>query len=250
MDLGIAGRVALVLGASRGLGRAVATELAAEGARVAVAARSRETLEALAAQIGGAAFDHDNTDLDAVEPLVEAVAAALGPIDILVTNSGGPPSRPDPLSFARAEWEEAYRTLVQAPLTLAEAVIPGMRERGWGRIVNIGSIVMREPADGLMLSNSHRSATLGAFKTIARSVAASGVTVNTVLPGKIATERQIELAGSAEQALESGPTLVPLGRMGTPEEVAAAVVFLCSERAAYITGIGLLVDGALSRGAW
>jgi 3-oxoacyl-[acyl-carrier protein] reductase len=247
MDLGIEGRVALVLGASKGIGRAVATELAAEGARVAVASRSRETLDEVAAEIGATAFVHDNADLDGVPKLIDSVTKALGPIEILVTNTGGPPASTDPLAQSREDWEAAYRTLVLGPLALVRAVLPGMRECGFGRIVNIGSWTIREPLPNLMLSNSHRAATFAAFKTIARDVAASGVTLNTVLPGRIGTERLYSLSGGREQAEAIGRSEVPAGRVGTPPEMAAAVAFLCSARASYITGVGLLVDGGLSR---
>jgi 3-oxoacyl-[acyl-carrier protein] reductase len=247
MDLGIAGRAALVLGASRGIGRAVATELAAEGARVAIAARSAEALAAVAAETGATAFVHDNADLDAIPAFVRDVSDAIGPIEILVTNTGGPPAGPDPLGQPRERWEQAHRTLVLAPLELIGAAVPGMRDRGFGRIVNVASWAVREPMPNLILSNSHRSATLAAFKTLARSLAGSGVTVNSVLPGRIATERQYELSGSREQAEETAHGEVPAGRLGTPEEMAAAVAFLCSARAGYITGVGLLVDGGLSR---
>jgi len=247
MDLGIEGRAALVLGASKGIGRAIATELAAEGARVAIASRSLGALDDLAGQIGARAFAHDNADLDGVPALLDAVTAALGPLDILVTNTGGPPARADPLTHPREEWEQAYRTLVLAPLALIEAVLPGMRERGWGRIVNVGSWTVREPSPNLMLSNSHRSATFAAFKTLAREVAADGVTLNTVLPGPIGTDRFYALQGSREAAEALARRDVPAGRLGTPEEMAAAVAFLCSQRAAFITGVGLLVDGGISR---
>jgi 3-oxoacyl-[acyl-carrier protein] reductase len=247
MDLGIGGRVALVLGASRGIGLAAAQELAAEGARVALVARSLQTLEQVAEPIGATAFEHDNADLATVPALVDSVTAALGPIEILVTNTGGPPASPDPLAQTVEEWEAAYRTLVLAPLALIRAVLPGMRERGFGRIVNIGSWTVREPLPNLILSNSHRSATLAAFKTIAREVAGSGVTLNTVLPGRIATERLYSLSGGREQAEALGRSEVPAGRLGTPQEMAAAIAFLCSERASYITAAALLVDGGLSR---
>lgn len=247
MDLGLAGRVALVLGASKGIGRAVATELAAEGARVAVASRSRDALDDLADEIGASAFQHDNADLDTIPVLVDAVTGALGPIDILITNTGGPPPRTDPLGHPRTEWEHAYRTLVLAPIELIAAVMPGMREREWGRVVNIGSWTVREPLPDLMLSNSHRAATFSAFRTIARDVAGSGVTVNTVLTGRIGTDRLYDLSGGREHAEELGRAEVPAGRLGTPAEMAAAVAFLCSARAGYITGVGLLVDGGLSR---
>jgi len=245
MDLGIKGRVALVMGASKGIGAAVARELASEGARVAIASRSRAPLEELAGQIGASAFVHDSADLDGVPALVEAVTETLGPVEILVTNTGGPPSGPDPLAFSRAEWELAHRTLVLSPLELIGAVVPGMRERGWGRIVNVGSVTVREPMSILVLSNSERSAALAAFKTIASEVAAFGVTLNTVLPGRIGTDRLYELLGGAPP--EAIARDVPLGRLGTPEELAAAIVFLCSERASYITGVALLVDGGLAR---
>jgi 3-oxoacyl-[acyl-carrier protein] reductase len=245
MDLGIDGRVALVMGASKGIGAAVARELAAEGARVAIASRSRGPLEELAAEIGASAFVHDNADLDAAPALIAAVAAALGPVEILVTNTGGPPSGPDPLAFSREQWELAHRTLVLAPIELIGAVVPGMRERGWGRIVNVGSLTVREPMSILVLSNSERAAALAAFKTIAAEVAASGVTLNTVLPGRIGTDRLYELLGGAPP--EAIAADVPVGRLGTPEELAAAIAFLCSERASYITGVALLVDGGLAR---
>ena len=245
MDLGINGRVALVMGASKGIGAAVARELAAEGARVAIASRSRGPLEELAGEIGASAFVHDNADLDAVPALLEAVTAALGPVEILVTNTGGPPSGPDPLAFSREQWELAHRTLVLAPLELINGVVPGMRERGWGRIVNVGSLTVREPMSILVLSNSERAAALAAFKTIASEVAASGVTLNTVLPGRIGTDRLYQLLGGAPPELIAAD--VPAGRLGTPEELAAAIAFLCSERASYITGVALLVDGGLAK---
>jgi 3-oxoacyl-[acyl-carrier protein] reductase len=247
MDLGLEGKVALVTGASKGLGRAIAATLAGEGARVAISSRSRERIDAAAAEIGARGFVHDSSDLDAVAALVESVEAELGPIDVLVANTGGPPLGPDPLGFARDQWEAAYRDLVLAPMALIERVVPGMRERGFGRIVSVGSSAVREPIPGLVLSNAHRAGLLGALKTLSREVARDGVTVNSVLPGRIATDRIVQMSGSREAADEAARTQVPAGRLGTPEEFAAVAAFLCSERAAYVTGTAVLVDGGLTQ---
>jgi 3-oxoacyl-[acyl-carrier protein] reductase len=247
VDLGLGGRVALVTGASAGIGRAIAAELSAEGAKVAISSRSRERIEAAALEIGAHPFVHDSADLDAAPALLEAVEHTLGPIDVLVCNTGGPPGGADPLGFSREQWEAAYRDLVLAPMALVERVVPAMRSRSWGRVVNVVSTSVREPIPALMLSNSHRSATLAAFKTIARAVAADGVTVNSVLPGRIATARMIEMSGSREAGEAAAAAEVPAGRMATAEEVAAAAAFLCSARASYITGVALLVDGGLTR---
>jgi len=244
MDLGLRGRRALVTAGSRGIGRAIAAELAAEGAAVAISSRSPETA---AAELGVPGLAHDSADLDAVPALVERAAAALGgPLDIVVVNTGGPPAGPDPLGFTREQWEEAYRTLVLHPMELVKTVMPGMRERGFGRILNIASTSVREVLPTLMLSNAHRAATLAAWKTLAREVAADGVTVNSLLPGRIATGRLAEAYGSLEAAQASARTEIPAGRLGRPEEMAAAAAFLCSERASYITGVALLVDGGMT----
>jgi 3-oxoacyl-[acyl-carrier protein] reductase len=246
MDLGIDGRVALVVGASSGIGRGIAAELAAEGARVAIASRSRERIEAAAAEIGATGLVWDTADLDGAPALVDAVERALGPVDILVCNTGGPPPGPDPLGFDRRQWEAAHRSLVQAPLALVAAVVPGMRERGWGRILNIGSTSVREPIGALMLSNAERSAALAAWKTIAREVAGDGVTLNTLLPGRILTDRLLSM-GSREDVERAAREAVPAGRTGRVEEIAAVGAFLCSERASYVTGTAVAVDGGMLR---
>jgi 3-oxoacyl-[acyl-carrier protein] reductase len=246
MDLGIAGKVALVTGASKGIGFAVAQALAAEGARVAVSSRDRGRIDAAAARIGATGLVHDSGDLDGAAVLVEQVEAELGPVDVLVTNTGGPPGNPDALAFSRTQWEDAYRNLVLAPMALVTAALPGMRARGWGRVVNISSSAVREPIATLMLSNSHRTGMLGAFKTLARQVAGDGVTLNTILPGRIATERAYEMSGGRTGAERWAAENVPAGRMGTPDEVAAAAAFLCSAPASYLTGTTVLVDGALT----
>jgi 3-oxoacyl-[acyl-carrier protein] reductase len=246
MNLGLEGRVALVTGASRGIGLGIARELAAEGAAVAISSRSPERIESAAAQIGARPYVHDSADLDAATQLVERVEADLGPLEVLVTNTGGPPAG-GPLELGRDVWKAAYRDLVLAPMALIERAVPGMRERGFGRILNVASAAVREPMQALILSNAHRSAALAAFKTLAGELAADGVTVNSLLTGRIATDRLAELYGSLAQAEELAAREVPAGRLGSVEEIAAAGAFLCSERAGYITGVGLLVDGGLTR---
>lgn len=246
MDLGLEGRVALVTGASKGLGLGIARELAGEGALVAVSSRSRERIEAAAQTLGARPYVHDSAHLDRAAALVDAVEGDLGPLDVLVTNTGGPPAG-DPLGFTREQWDGAYRDLVLAPMALVERALPGMRERGFGRILSVSSTTVREPAAPLMLSNSHRSALVAAFKTLAREAAADGVTLNSLLPGLIATDRMAELAGSMENAQQGAAGRVPAGRLGTVEEFAAAAAFLCSERASYITGAALRVDGGLTQ---
>jgi 3-oxoacyl-[acyl-carrier protein] reductase len=232
VDLGLTGRVALVTGASKGIGAAIAAELEAEGARVARSSRSTER------------FAWDTSDLDAAGPLIDAVEAELGPVDILVCNTGGPPPG-EPLSFTGEQWETAYRSLVLAPIALIERTLPGMRERSWGRVLNVASSSVREPIAPLVLSNTHRSAIVAGFKTFARQYAADGVTFNSLLTGRIATDRLRDNYGSLEGAEEAAKTQVPAGRLGTPEEMAAAAAFLVSERAGYITGETLAVDGGL-----
>ena len=248
MDLGIVGRVALVMGASRGIGRGIAMALAREGARVAIASRSREKIDEAASAIDGdvTAFVADASDIDRLAALADEVAAALGPVEILVVNTGGPPFG-GALDHEIAEWELAYRSLVLAPVALAKAVVPGMRERGWGRIVNVGSTSTREPIPGLNLSNSHRMAAIGFLKTLSLEVAGDGITVNTVLTGRFATERLADADGSLEPAEAAARGQVPAGRLGTPEEYGDLVAFLCSERAGYITGTTIPIDGGLLR---
>jgi 3-oxoacyl-[acyl-carrier protein] reductase len=246
MDLGLEGKVALVTGASQGIGFGIARELAREGARVAVSSRTGEKIETAAAEIGARPYVHDTLDLDAAPELLEGVERELGAIDILVTNTGGPPGG-DPLEFTREQWEAAHRELVVAPIEMIERVVPGMRERSFGRILSVSSSAAREPNPTLMLSNSHRPGLLGAFETLARKLAGDGITLNTILPGWIATDRIAHLYGSIEEAERVARDEIPAGRLGTAEEIAAAAAFLCSERASYITGVALLVDGGLTQ---
>jgi 3-oxoacyl-[acyl-carrier protein] reductase len=246
MDLGLDGKVALVTGGTKGIGFGVAQGLAAEGARVAVASLDPDRVREAAARIGGHGVAFDSADLDAVPGVIAEVESALGPIDVYVANTGGPPAGPDPLGFTREQWEAAHRTLVLSPMAFLERLLPGMRERGWGRVVAISSSAVREPIAAIQLSNAHRPGLIAAFKLLAKQSAADGVTLNTVLPGRIATERSFSTAGSREAAEESAREQVPAGRLGTVEELAAAAVFLCSARASYITGTTLLVDGGMT----
>ena len=233
MDLGLTGRVALVTGASRGIGAAIADALEAEGARVARASRSSHH-----------AFD--SADLGAADGLVDAVEADLGPIDVYVANTGGPPRFEDPLAIPAAEWEAAHRALVVSPMLIMSRVVPGMRERGFGRVLAVSSSTALEPLRGLQLSTANRPGLLAALKHLARENAGAGVTFNAVLPGRIATERIAGGYGGMDVAQEAARAQVPAGRLGTPAEVAAAAVFLCSAAASYVTGQSLLVDGGLT----
>jgi len=262
MELGLEGRVALVMGASRGIGRGIAGALAREGARLAIASRSRERIEEAAEAIraeltvglgetGGSVtpFVADASDLDRLAELPAEIEGAIGPVEILVANTGGPPYG-GALDHEPDDWERAYRSLVLAPRVLAGAVVPGMRERGWGRIVNVGSSSTREPIPGLNLSNSHRMAAVGFLKTLSREVAGDGITVNTVATGRFATERLADSGGSLEAAEAAAREEVPAGRLGRPEEYGDLVAFLCSERAAYVTGTVIPIDGGLLRSAF
>jgi 3-oxoacyl-[acyl-carrier protein] reductase len=245
MDLGLEGKVALVTGASQGIGFGIAKELAGEGARVAISSRARKKIDPAAEQIGARGYVHDTTDLDSAPALIEAVERDLGPVDVLVTNTGGPPGG-NPLEFTREQWEAAHRELVVAAIEMIQLVVPGMRERGFGRVLSISSSAAKEPIPGLLLSSAHRPGLLGAFKLLAKELAGDGITLNTILPGRIATDRISHLHGSIEKAEEVAREQIPARRLGTAEEIAAAAAFLCSERASYITGTTLLVDGGLT----
>lgn len=256
MDLGIAGRRALVTGASDGLGLAVARALAAEGATVAIASRTRGNIECAAASIGAAAvpFVCDMRDAAARNALCTEVEAAIGPIDILVLNSGGPPggsfeSHPD-ARFAAAVDEHLGGTVA-----LARAVLPGMRARRWGRIVTITSCSVKQPADGMILSNVARAAVVAFVRTCANETAADGITVNNLMPGYTRTARIDQLAAqlaatgnrSSEDIIAAWEAGIPARRLGTAEEFAAAAAFLCSVPASYITGTSISVDGGWNR---
>jgi len=252
--------VALVAGASKGLGRAVARGLAAEGCDLALCARSQGALDAAAQELGTEfkvrvfAQAVDLADGRAAAAFAQEAQERLGRVDILVNNAGGPPAG----SFAeldQAAWQRAVDLTLFSAQTLTRGVLPGMRERRWGRVINMTSVSIKQPLPGLILSNSIRAAVVGWAKTLADEVAANQVTVNNVCPGWMLTERVEELLAhrarsqgvSREQALAAVVAGIPLGRMGRPEEFAALVVFLASEQAAYITGASYAIDGGLCR---
>jgi 3-oxoacyl-[acyl-carrier protein] reductase len=261
MDLGIKGRVAVVCGSSQGLGRAVAETLAEEGARVVVNSRSPEKLAATRKAIAdttGAeveAIAANLTDPDAVTALIEGAEKAFGQVDILVTNTGGPPSGPFESHTAEV-WREAIERNFESVVNLVRAALPGMKERGWGRILNVTSISVKQPVAGLILSNSIRAGVTGFARTVANEAAPFGVTVNNILPGFTRTERLVDLAeaiskregGSVQDAYAGWESEIPMGRVGEPHEFAALAAFLCSEKASYITGQSVAVDGGWIKG--
>jgi 3-oxoacyl-[acyl-carrier protein] reductase len=255
MDLGLKGKVALVAASSTGLGRAAAEELAAEGADLIICARSEGPLSEAKAALEGAgvrvvAMVANLTDpADAIR-VVDGGLAEYGRIDILMTNTGGPPSGPFE-SHGPEVWDDAVRQNLMSVVNLTRAVLPGMKERGWGRIVNVTSIAVKQPVDGLMLSNSIRAAVTGFARTLANEVASRGITVNCVMPGFTGTDRLGELADKTaardgitpEDVYQRWAAEIPVGRVGDPREFAALVAFLVSERASYITGASIPVDG-------
>lgn len=248
MDLGLEGRRALVMAGSRGLGFACAKALHAEGAGVAICGRSADALaQAAEALPGVATITGDVAAADDIDRIVAGAEAHLGGIDILVVNAGGPPpGRYDALDDG--DWARAVDLTLMSAVRAARHVLPGMRSRGWGRIVVLSSMGVRKPVDNLGLSNSIRMAVLGWAKTLARDVAADGVLVNSVLPGYIRTARveQILAASGDPHAAEARMTAaVPVGRIGDADEVGALAAFLCSDRASYITGAAIPVDGGV-----
>ena len=239
MDLKISGRHALVFGASKGLGKAVARELIAEGVRVAIVSRDPARIAATAAEIGAIGIAGDVSSPGNSGALVAQAVKALGaPIDILVTNTGGPPAGPFERITA-ADWQQGFDNLWMSTVESVLAVLPHMRQRKWGRILAVTSIAAREPQPGLVISNSLRAGLLGLINSLSRDVAKDGITINALLPGYTATDRMTEL-GMDDATL--GPK-IPAGRIGRPEEFAALAAFLASERAAYITGQAVAVDG-------
>ncbi len=260
MDLGLRGRTAVVGGATSGLGRASAEALAAEGCNLVIWSRRTDALAASARELAsnhGVTVDHvaaDAADPEAAAIIAEA-ATGFAPIDIVVLNAGGPPTV-DPTGTDAEGWNRSLQLLAATPIALATRLLPGMRERGWGRVVAILSSGVRQPINDLVYSNAGRSALAAWLKTTARAIAAEGVTLNGVMPGRIATPRIHELdAGRAEREGISEDAIraahigsIPSGRYGRPEELGTLVAFLASERGSYITGQLIAVDGGLIAG--
>lgn len=255
MDLGLRGRVALASASSEGIGRAVAEALAAEGADLVICSRRREPLQKARGELeahGGrvVAIPANLTEASEVRKVAEGAFEAFGRVDVLVTNTGGPPAGPFE-AHSPGVWEEAVRQNLFSVLNLVREVLPGMRERGWGRIVNITSIAVKQPSDNLILSNSVRAAVTGFARTLATETAKDGITVNNVMPGFTRTARLKELAEKRAEIRGCDPDdiwalwhgEIPMGRVGEPRELAALVAFLASDQASYITAQSIAVDG-------
>jgi 3-oxoacyl-[acyl-carrier protein] reductase len=261
MDLGLNGKIALVAASSKGLGLAVATAFAREGARLVMCARNRDALEAAADRIcESTGADVYTVPVDLTLPegprrFVEVAQEEAGGVDILVTNTGGPPVG----TFAEldeTQWRGAFDGVLMSANRLIHASIPGMKKRGGGRIINITSISVKEPIAGLMLSNALRAAVVGMAKTLATELGPEGILINNVCPGRIATDRLLQLDQSRadrsglplEQVRRESQQRIPLGRYGQPDELAALVVFLASSQASYMTGTTILCDGGAFSG--
>jgi 3-oxoacyl-[acyl-carrier protein] reductase len=257
MDLGLTGKVALVTAASKGIGKACAMGLAAEGARVAICARSEADLKVAAEDIRAKtkaqvlAMPCDVTRAADVRALVDRVSAEYGAADILVASAGGPP-RGDFSEFTDEQWLQAFELSLLSVVRLVRAVLPAMQSRRWGRIITIQSVSVKQPIPGLLLSNAVRPGVAGLMKTLATDLGRDNVLVNTVCPGRILTDRFLgghaQTGKSVDEYLTAAAAEVPLRRIGTPEEFANMAVFLASERASYVTGLTIQVDGGLVRG--
>lgn len=261
MDLGLRGKVALVAAASRGLGKAVALELGAEGAKLMLCARGSDDLESakkFIATCTGAevhAVVADVARKEHIDLVTTEAMARFGGVDILVTNAGGPPAGVFE-NHAWEAWERAVNLTLRSVVELTRALLPGMRSRKWGRIINITSIAAKQPVDNLILSNSIRAAVTGFARSLANEVATDGITVNNILPGYTRTERVEQLADSTatkegitrEDVLARFEKEIPMRRLGETNEFAALAAFLASERASYITGQSIAVDGGWIKG--
>jgi len=242
MDLGIQNKTALVMGASSGLGKAIAIELIANGVKTAICARNPQKLQAVADQIGAIPIAADLSDMQQVSMLCREAENALGSIDILVANTGGPPKATF-TDTSESLWSDAFQSLFLSTTTVIRHFLPTMTKKQWGRIIINTSISAKEPIDSLILSNSIRAGILGLAKSLSSEVAKNGITVNAILPGFIETPRLIELGADLEKIGAS----IPAGRVGQAQELGALAAFLASANASYITGQAIAVDGGLSR---
>lgn len=245
MDLGLRGRTAIVCGASAGIGLGIAESLAAEGANVAMLARGRDPLEREAERLGALAVRGDVSNLADLKRLVERTVDAFDGIDVVVNNSGGPP-RTTALELEDSDVEEAVELLLLSAMRLTRLCLPYLGKHGRGRVINVTSSTVREPVDNLALSNIVRPGVIGWAKTLARELGPQGITVNSIAPGRIDTARIREVfpGGPTEEDLRT----IPLRRLGTPREVGDVVCFLASDRASYVSGTVVPVDGGLLRG--
>jgi 3-oxoacyl-[acyl-carrier protein] reductase len=262
MDLGIRGKVAMVAAGSKGLGRAAALALAAEGCAVSICGRGAEALAATKAELealGVPAFTAsvDVSKLEDLERWHKETVAALGPVDILITNTGGPKAAVF-ADLSDADWAAGVDTTLMNVVRMTRLVLPGMRARQWGRIVHITSLVAKQPYPLLTISSTLRAGLSGLTRTLAMETAKDGITVNALLPGHVMTDRQVHLAEvkskaegiTVEQHFARQAAAIPVGRIGKPEEVGAVIAFLCGGSASYVTGQSLLVDGGLVQGTF
>lgn len=261
MDLGLKGKVAVVAGSSQGLGRAIADALAAEGVQLVINSRSPDKLTGVAGEIvdaTGATVETVAVDLtpsDGGSTLIAEAEKTFGRVDILVTNTGGPPAGMFE-DHSPEVWREAIAQNFESVVNLVRAALPGMKERRWGRIVNVTSISVKQPVEGLILSNAIRAGVTGFAKTVSNEVAPYNVTVNNVLPGYTRTERLIHLAEaiseredkSIDEVYDGWASEIPMGRLAEPPELGAVAAFLCSEQASYVTGQSVAVDGGWIKG--
>ena len=259
MELGIRGRVAMVAAGSKGLGKAAAAALLKEGCKVSSCGRDRATLETTKQELGGdvLAVPCDVTRAAEVEAWHEATVAAFGPVDILVTNTGGPPAATF-MDLTEAQWESGVQSTLMNAVRMSRLVLPGMRARKWGRIVHITSLVAKQPLPLLTISSTLRAGLSALTKTMAAEFGADNILVNALLPGHVLTDRQVHLGEvraqkdgiTLEQYFEKATAEIPMRRMGRPEEIGEVIAFLCSERASYLTGASLQVDGGIIQGTF